>query len=208
MLLVSFDWLRNFVCTQCSAKLTVSSRSLVVKLSVNDRLHLISYSNALFFSWLLVQLMRHFYNASLMWDRVTFICDISLLPEAPRQSLSLLIQLFHFPTLLCWLFWPKPPPVSTQAQGIYCSSSPGDRYSLAFPFSLASCWNLSRQSISTHTNKLHGRQGRWPSRAIVNLQVDVLMLSFTHAHNILLHSVKTRQSLFLDLHDVSLGQKN
>lgn len=188
----------NFLCAQRFARLPVSFRSLVVKLSINDPLNLIAYSNGPFFSWLHVPLMGHFFNASLMWDRVTLICDISFLPEAPRQSLSLLIQPFHFPTLLCWLFWPKPPPVSTQAHGIYCSSYPGDRYSRTFLLSLASCWNLSRQSISTHTNKLHGRRGRWPSRAIVNLQVNVLILSFTHSHshNILLHSVKTEESLF------------
>lgn len=163
------------------------------------------------FPGFMFRLMGHFFNASLKWDQVTFICDISVLPEAPRQSLSLLIQLFHFPTLLCWLFRPKPPPVSTQAHGIYCSSSPGDRYSRTFLLSLASCWNLSRQSISTHTNKLHGRQGRWPSRAIANFQVDVLILSFTRSHTHTTYRCtlsKLAIPFFGSTYDVSLGQKN
>lgn len=207
MLLVSFDWIKHFL---CSANLPASSRSLVVKLSVNDPLNLIAYSNGPFFSWLHVLSMRHFYNGSLMWHEVTFICKISFLPEAPGQSLSLLIQLFHFPIRLCWLFWPKPPPVSTQAHGVYCSCFPGDRYSRTFLLSLDSCWNLSRQSISTHTNKLHGRRGRWPSRAIVNLQVDVLILAFTHWH---VHTTycctlsKLDKPTFGSSYDVSLSPK-
>lgn len=89
---------------------------------------------------------------------------------------------FSFPHITLLAFLTKTPPVSTQAHGVYCSSFPGDRYSRTFLLSLASCWNLSRQSISVHTNKLHGRQSPWPSRAIANLQVDVLILSFTHSH--------------------------
>lgn len=155
-------------------------------------------------------LIGHFFNASLMWVRVTFICDISFLPEAPTLSLFLLIQLFHFPILLCWLFWPKPPPVSTQAHGIYCSSSPGDRYSQTFLLCLASCWNLSRQSISTHT-----QTGCTADRAndpgeplLIYRSMCSYSLSHTHTHNILLYSVETGQSLFLDLHMICHWAQN
>lgn len=107
---------------------------------------------------------------------------------------------FSFPHITVLAFLTKTPPVSTQAHGVYCSSSPGDRYSRTFLLSLASCWNLSRQSISVHTNKLHGRQSRWASRAIANLQVDVLILSFIHTTYRCTLSKLDNPFFFLDLH--------
>lgn len=94
-------------CPQRSSNLPVGSRSLVVKLSVNGPLNSIAYSNGPFFSWLHVPFLGHFFNASLTWDRVTSIRDISFLPEAPGRSLSLLIQLFHPPPITALAFLTK-----------------------------------------------------------------------------------------------------
>lgn len=50
-------------------------------LCFNDPLNLIAYSNGPDISWLSVPLTGHVFNASLMEDQVTLICDISFIPS-------------------------------------------------------------------------------------------------------------------------------